>query len=68
MAFFLQVVSNDDSTFKEPYPPSDCSTRAEGASIVGGFISNLPLLFLLILFKDGPGRDMIVQNGKTALE
>lgn len=32
----LQVVSNDDSAFKEPYPPSsDCYTQGEGASIVG---------------------------------
>ncbi|XP_003963692.2 poly(A) polymerase gamma-like isoform X1 [Takifugu rubripes] len=29
-----EVVSNDDSAFKEPYPPSDCSARADGATIV----------------------------------
>uniref|UniRef100_A0A671VJJ9 Poly(A) polymerase n=1 Tax=Sparus aurata TaxID=8175 RepID=A0A671VJJ9_SPAAU len=31
--FLLQVVSNDDSTFKEPYPPSDLST-GEGHNTV----------------------------------
>ncbi len=34
--FLLQVVSNDDSAFKEPYPPSsDSHTQGEGPNIVG---------------------------------
>lgn len=34
--FSLQVVSSDNSTFKEPYPPSsDCYPHGDGASIVG---------------------------------
>uniref|UniRef100_A0A671VK03 polynucleotide adenylyltransferase n=1 Tax=Sparus aurata TaxID=8175 RepID=A0A671VK03_SPAAU len=39
--FLLQVVSNDDSTFKEPYPPSDLST-GEGHNTV----SRLPSMEL----------------------
>lgn len=37
VVFLLQTVPSDDSTFKEPLPPSDCPTRADGATVVGVF-------------------------------
>lgn len=41
--FLLQVVSNDDSAFKEPYPPSsDSYTHGEGPNIVGVIYCLLP--------------------------
>lgn len=57
----LQAVSNDESTFKEPYPPSDSSTRADEATIVGGLF-RIFLWVLLIPFKSITRKYIVVPS------
>lgn len=52
--FPLQVVSSDNTAFKEPYPPSsNCYPHGDGASVVGFLFFSVSVRFLGDLLQGG---------------